>query len=38
MNGLSPDDDYYYQAVANEEFIIRVIPEGNLTFILDFLQ
>ena len=37
-NGLSPDNDYYYQGVANEEFIIRVIPEGDLTFILDFLQ
>ena len=37
-NGLSPDNDYYYQGVANEEFIIRVIPEGDLTFSLDFLQ
>ena len=38
MNGMSPDNDYYYTGDTNEEFIIKVIPNGNLTFTLDFLQ
>ena len=38
MNGYSPEDDYFYQGDVNEIFLIEVIPDGNLTFTLDFLQ
>ena len=38
MNGYSPEDDYFYQGDVNEIFLLEVIPDGNLTFTLDFLQ
>jgi hypothetical protein len=38
MNGNSPDSDYFYEGDTDEEFIIKVIPNGDLTFTINFNQ